>query len=33
MEHQEKIREEKLINDLKHQKALILASAPPYRKV
>jgi hypothetical protein len=33
MEYQEKVREEKFINDFKHQKALLRASAPPYPKV
>jgi hypothetical protein len=32
-EHQEKIQQEKLINQSKHKKALLRASAPPYKKV
>ena len=33
MEHQEKLREEKLATDFKRQKAFLRASAPPYPKV
>jgi hypothetical protein len=33
VEQQERVRKEKLINDLKHEKALLRASAPPYPKV
>ncbi|CAF3149946.1 unnamed protein product [Rotaria sp. Silwood2] len=33
MERQEKLRQEKIMNDLKHQKALLRTSAPPFPKV
>ncbi|CAF0938090.1 unnamed protein product [Rotaria sordida] len=33
MERQEKLRQEKIMNELKHQKALLRTSAPPYPKV
>jgi len=33
MERQEKVREDKLINEFKHKKALLRSSAPPYAKV
>lgn len=33
MKHQEKLKQEKLINDLKHEKALLRALSPPYLKV
>lgn len=33
MEYQEKIRQDKILNELKHQKAFIRASTPPYPKV
>ena len=32
-EYQEKVRQEKRINDIKRQKAFLRASAPPYPKV
>jgi hypothetical protein len=33
IEQQEKLQQEKLIKDLKHQKALLRSSSPPYKKV
>ncbi|CAF0966684.1 unnamed protein product [Adineta steineri] len=33
LEREEKLQQEKLINELKHKKTLLRSSAPPYRKV